>query len=778
MGVVYKAEDKRLHRTVALKFLPLDRDSAGPDALRFEHEAQAAASLQHPNIATIFEFDEFEDPSSHTTKTFIAMEYVEGTTLAEIIKRGPLPLNQVESIARQLISALERAHKQNLVHRDLKPGNIMVMPDGVVKILDFGLAIYPALTQSSKSSTMAGTIAYMSPEQLQGSPVDQRTDIWSFGVILYEMLTGKRPFQGEFGPAIMYTILNDVPDPIASLRSDVSDELLRIVEKSLKKDPAKRAQSVDELDRIFNDKTVRSGSGKQALSRKRKATLLTPAIVIALSLILLVLNTVIDRPTDITLAIVRFSNETGDSLTTSWPLSIQSYLSTCVIGTEGIAVLYDEYLNDLLRSSFGAYTAAPDARLSGFLRNDVTYLITGNIFKENSQYTIQAKLLQTSDGRQVQLFTTTVTDRDNFAAGVIALAEQILAFLHTEILQSDDGDLAVWKNKRPKDWRAVQEFTTANDLILQDQDAFPRLARAIEFDSTFLAPRIWIVPSLLRLKKNDEARRQYEFLLKAKPLANSFESAMIDWVGAYLAGNYEQQALFLRRALLSSKDNRILLHNLAFVETTLGNYSAALEALEPCLRTKWRYAPMYRVAGEALLKLQNVDRAVSVLEEALENSWVDPRVYPMLAAVHRKKGNDASAGQFELRAINAYRERNLPAALAHERLSGYLADLGMLDEAESSIRKALEEDPSTALYQRQLGEILLLKGDTDGAETVGRKAVSLDSSYARAHLLLAKTLERKGDNPGAIEHYRKYLQSDSTSLDAQFTLQRLRTLER
>jgi tetratricopeptide (TPR) repeat protein/predicted Ser/Thr protein kinase len=241
MGVVYKAQDTKLKRTVALKFLPPELTHISEVKERFMREAQAAAALDHPNICTVHEIDEAEG------KIFISMTYVEGQSLKEKIEKGPLKLNEALGIALQVAEGLEEAHKKGVVHRDIKSANIMVTGKGQANIMDFGLAKIAGKTMITKEGTSMGTIAYMSPEQAQGETVDHRTDIWSFGVMLYEMVTGQVPFKGDYEQAVVYSILNDDQEPMTSLRTGVPMELERIVNKAMAKNPEERYQHVDEM---------------------------------------------------------------------------------------------------------------------------------------------------------------------------------------------------------------------------------------------------------------------------------------------------------------------------------------------------------------------------------------------------------------------------------------------------------------------------------------------------------------------------------------------------
>jgi len=197
MGVVYKAQDTKLDRIVALKFLPKHLLCDQEAKIRFEHEAKAASALDHPNIATIYEIDEVEG------ECFISMAYIEGKSIKDLLNEKTLSLKGVLDIAIQIAEGLNAAHKKGIVHRDIKSDNLMLTNEGLIKIMDFGLAKLRGVSRLTKTGSTVGTLGYMSPEQVQGMGADQRSDIFSFGVVLYEMITGQLPFKGEHEAAIM-----------------------------------------------------------------------------------------------------------------------------------------------------------------------------------------------------------------------------------------------------------------------------------------------------------------------------------------------------------------------------------------------------------------------------------------------------------------------------------------------------------------------------------------------------------------------------------------------
>jgi len=283
MGIVYKAEDTKLRRNVALKFLPPELIQNEEVRERFVLEAQTAAALSHPNICTIHEIDE------EGGKSFIAMEYVEGQSLKEKIEKGPLEIDEALNISIQVAEGLEEAHKKGIIHRDIKSANIMVTDKGQAKVMDFGLAKVKGATLLTREGTTLGTVAYMSPEQARGREVDHRSDIWSLGIVLYEMLSGQLPFKGDREASILYSVVHEEPKPLKEIKRGLPLELQQIVNRALRKKPESRYSSAAEIIKdlkkyqdVLRAEELGALNLRTLLRRIRKPRIAIPAVSLTL----------------------------------------------------------------------------------------------------------------------------------------------------------------------------------------------------------------------------------------------------------------------------------------------------------------------------------------------------------------------------------------------------------------------------------------------------------------------------------------------------------------
>jgi len=471
MGVVYKAEDLKLKRSVALKFLPPHLMTSPELKERFLIEAQAAAALSHPNICVIYEIGESgEHP-------YIAMEYVEGETLKDRIRKGPLAPHEALTLAGQVAAGLAEAHHKGIIHRDIKSANIMVTAKGQAKVMDFGLAKLRGGSSLTKSQTTLGTVAYMSPEQARGGNMDHRTDIWSLGVVLYEVVAGKMPFRGDHDQAVIYSILHDEPESLKKVRPDTPPELEQVVGQALAKKPANRYQSMDELredveavaEGLKPLKARPKPAVRKILGIRTAYVYTTLTIVLALLLGLNVgglRNRLLGRPapsTAVRLAVLPFVNLSGDPQ--------QDYFSDGMT-QELIAQLgrlHPETLSVIARSSVMRYkqTNTPVDQIGREL--DVGYVLEGSAQREGTRVRITAELIKVQG--QSQLWSDSM---EREMSGILALqnevSQKVAGALALKLLPTEQARLANAPTVNPEAYDACLRgyhyyiFTTKADL--------------------------------------------------------------------------------------------------------------------------------------------------------------------------------------------------------------------------------------------------------------------------------------------------------------------------
>jgi eukaryotic-like serine/threonine-protein kinase len=524
MGVVYKAEDTRLKRTVALKFLPPDL-TRDPDAKeRFIHEAQAASALQHNSICVVHDIDETPDGQS-----FLCMEYYEGETLKKKIDRGPLPIDDAIDIAMQVAAGLTKAHEHGIVHRDIKPANIMVTIDDEAKILDFGLAKLSGRTLLTREGTTLGTLAYMSPEQTRGEEVDRRTDIWSLGAVLYEMLTGKPPFKGDYDTILVYAIANTDPDPVTAIRTGVPMELERVITKALAKSPEDRYQHAEEL--LVDLRRLRKESESTAtvvaaaratVTRRftRKRILLSGVGLIVMAVAFVVLkpalfdDILVSEPKPV--AVIPFVNQTGDASYDYLREAIPNLLITSLEQSKYLRVMTWERMNDVLKQMGKAGGGLIDKDLGFELcqREGIHAIVIGTFVKAGDTFATDVKVL---DVGTKELLKTASARGD----GVQSILNAQIDQLSKEIARG----VGLSQRKADSAPSQIAEVTTSSmeayNFFLRGRGEYERLyypdarkflEKAVSIDSNFATAYLWLA-------------RTYGTLLEFSKMIHAIEKA-------------------------------------------------------------------------------------------------------------------------------------------------------------------------------------------------------------------------------------------------------------
>lgn len=682
MGVVYRAQDLKLDRTVALKFLPSDLTRDPEAKARFVHEARAASALEHSNICNIHEIDETADG-----QMFIAMAFYDGETVKKKIERGPLPLNEALDIAIQTAQGLLNAHQEGMVHRDVKPANVMVTSDGVAKLVDFGLAKLTGMTRLTRTGTSVGTAGYMSPEQTRGENVDRRTDIWSLGVMLYEMVTGRLPFQGDYGNAVVYSILNTTPEPLTAVRTGVPMELERIVEKAMAKDPSERYQHVDEMlvDLRHLQKERESGArpapGPPSASKKRnwKKILIPAAAGAGLLAALLVLlpifshEILVSEPKPI--AVVTFINQTGDRTLDYLAEAIPNLLITNLEQSRYLRVMTWERMHDLLAQMGKKEVTAIDKELGFELcrLEGVHAIVTGTFTKAGGTFVTDVKVLDVDTKELLR----TASARGE---GVGSILESQIDDLSREISRG----IGLSQRKIESAPQQIAEVTTSSmdayNYYLRGRDELDKmyyrralefLGRAVALDSNFAmaylslancysnlfdwdaqtraiqkamtlskrAPekeRLSIEARYADFQRNPEKTRQLREELVAKfPMEKRFHDNLgLLYQDRKLMQQAQQE---FEKAIQLDPTYASAVNNIAYLFVDLGNYEKAIEFFQRYASLSPGDANPFDSMAELYLVMGRLDESIARYSEAIRVQPSFSSAYKGLAYVHALK---------------------------------------------------------------------------------------------------------------------------------------------
>lgn len=592
MGVVYKAHDITLDRDVALKFLPANLDAAPDEVARFEQEARAISALNHPNIAIIHDVGEWNG------QRFLVLEYIAGGTLKSKLKRlksedKQFTVAEIFDYGIQMAEGLSHAHRHGIVHRDVKSENVMLTEEGTVKLTDFGLAKLRGNVQITKAGSTLGTAAYMSPEQIRGEDIDHRSDIFSLGIVLYELATAHLPFLGEFEAALSYSILNEQPASVASVRPDAPKELERIISRCLEKDRAKRYQNADEIVTDLKKAQLElTGGTKAIVKRFRLPYAIAAALVLAL-IVAVWLFLPSSHPTGSnskTIAVLPFANMNGNFEEEFFSDGITDDILT------QLAKIAD--LNVISRTSVMQYKGTKKTIREIGKELNAGVVLEGSVRRAGDQIRIIAQLIDAENDRHLWAETY-----DREYKQVLAIQSEIARNISTA-LHAQLSPKEIAKLKAP-----LEANTAAYSLFLQGRYFVNRrdaantakgiafYQRALAIDST--DARLWAALSEAYVQvANTISEDNTDLLAKAREAAlraialddNSAEGHRVlalilttnDW-------NWQEADREFKRALAIEPGNAHIITQMSLLSAALGKFDESIAlsqkaiALDPIL---------------------------------------------------------------------------------------------------------------------------------------------------------------------------------------------------
>lgn len=734
MGVVYKARDTKLDRVVALKFLSKHLLCDEEAKIRFLHEAKAASALNHPNIATIYEINEVEG------ECFISMEYIEGKSLKQLIKEGRIQSwdsSKMLDLSIQIAEGLSKAHQKGIVHRDIKSDNIMLTSENLGKIMDFGLAKLKGVTQVTQTGTKLGTVAYMSPEQARGETLDQRTDIWSLGVVLYEMLTGQLPFGGEHDGAVIHCILNEEPKPPTGLTNEAQRGLDAIIGKSLEKDPGDRYQTMAQM--LTDLKAVKKGEsiteelpiGRRGYRLQKLSLFIAAALVLATVLAVLFARKEVYRPihglffpeevSKTSVGVMFFDNQTNEDKYDYLRKALADMLITDLGQSKHLQVMTFPRMFDLLQSMGYEDVEIIDASVGFELCKSAgaRVMVMGSLAKSGETFVINTQVLNVDTKKQIAAQRVTGEGENS-----------ILGHLVDDLTDRIKKDMEISAREIQQEQKNITELTTTSLEAYRyyvmgkeaafagyNQEAIDNFRKAVALDSSFI-------------EAYDALARQYEFIRERT-----------------------------RALKVSEKLKEIAERS----ETVTEEKRLEVLALEALLKEDW-------------------DMAVTYLRKITSMNPENVRAHIDLGMVYyqRKMMYDEGIAEFK-KVLELDPQAMKPRVAFTYCVLGYAyLRKGELRKAEQAFKKYVDLSPNQPLPLLCLGEFYLIVGNYDQALARLKQSLETKPDYADAHACLGDIHLAKGRYAEALRSYQRYLAlstSESEKADAHFLLGKLKYLK-